>query len=90
MEFTIGQTVMHETLGEGVIIAIEERSGACGTMDSPILKIDFKNSPREQVREISESTSRTRYVREMSTIYDFREDTLKPHLVVANIMEDVD
>lgn len=46
MEFTIGQIIYHETLGEGEITNITERKQN-GITYLPIVEVKFENSTRE-------------------------------------------
>lgn len=82
MEFTIGQIIYHETLGEGEITKITERNEN-GITYLPLVEVKFKNSTHEKVKEEKPGYEGIKY---QTPYYEFTTQSLAEHLLPEDIL----
>ena len=82
MEFTIGQIIYHETLGEGEITKITERKDSI-ISNLPIVEVRFKSSTHEKIKEGKFSYERIKYP---TPYYEFTTQSLAEHLLSEDIL----
>ncbi len=80
-EFKVNEKVNHQTYGEGTVVEVEDRVGPYGAKDLPIVRVKFPEHVREVVREEYVNQASTKYIREMSDVYNFTPVSLEEHLV---------